>query len=147
MEPIVERQLRNLGVPNAELAATREKVLLGLENTHADARGRWILDTHKESRSEWAITAPTDVGVQKVVIDRTFVDEEGVRWIIDFKTGDHRGGQVEAFLDHEQERYRDQLERYADIIRRIDDRPVRVGLYFPLLKGWREWTPLTKEDS
>ena len=57
------------------------------------------------------------------------------------------GGQVEAFLDQEQERYRDQLERYADIIRRIDDRPVRVGLYFPLLKGWREWTPLTKEDS
>ena len=145
--PIVERQLRNLGVPNAELAATREKVLLGLENTHADARGQWILDTHKEARSEWAITAPTDVGVQKVVIDRTFVDEEGVRWIIDFKTGDHRGGQVEAFLDQEQERYRDQLDRYADIIRRIDDRPVRVGLYFPLLKGWREWAPLTKEDS
>ncbi len=147
MEPIVERQLRNLGVPNAELATAKEKVLLGLENALADERGRWILDTHKEARSEWAITTPTDVGVQKVVIDRTFVDEEGVRWIIDFKTGDHRGGQLEAFLDQEQERYRDQLDRYADIIRRIDDRPVRVGLYFPMLKGWRAWTPFAKEES
>jgi hypothetical protein len=79
--------------------------------------------------------------VRQVVIDRTFVDASGTRWIVDFKTGDHRGGQVEAFLDSEQERYADQLNRYADIMRRMDGRPIRVGLYFPLLKGWREWEP------
>ena len=32
-----------------------------------------------------------------------------------------------------------QLERYAVLMRRIDERPVKLGLYFPLLKGWREW--------
>ena len=43
------------------------------------------------------------------------------------------------FLDCEQQRYRVQLDRYAALMRRIDERPVKLGLYFPLLKGWREW--------
>ena len=43
------------------------------------------------------------------------------------------------FLDREQQRYRAQLERYAALMRRIDEQPVKLGLYFPLLKGWREW--------
>ena len=73
------------------------------------------------------------------VIDRTFVDENGVRWIVDYKTGTHEGGDVEAFLDREQERYRAQLEQYAALMRMLDNRPVKLGLYFPLLKGWREW--------
>jgi len=83
----------------------------------------------------------SDVPVRSVIIDRTFIDKDGVRWIIDYKTGDHEGGDTEGFLDREQARYADQLNRYADIIRRLDDRPVRVGLYFPMLRGWREWDP------
>jgi hypothetical protein len=46
---------------------------------------------------------------------------------------------VESFLDRERERYRAQLERYARLMRGMDDHPVRLGLYFPLLGGWREW--------
>jgi hypothetical protein len=71
-------------------------------------------------------------------MDRTFVDDHGDRWIVDYKTGGHEGGDSEAFLDREQERYRAQLERYAALMMARDARPVRLGLYFPLLKGWRE---------
>jgi hypothetical protein len=39
-----------------------------------------------------------------------------------------------------QERYRKQLEQYAALMRALDKREIRLGLYFPLLKGWREWT-------
>ena len=113
-----------------------------------DERGAWILAAHTDARSEWALSVPNlDVeksqSVQKVIIDRTFVDEHGTRWIVDFKTGDHSGGQVEQFLDAEQLRYSDQLNRYADIMSRIENRPIRVGLYFPMLRGWREWEPVT----
>ncbi len=73
------------------------------------------------------------------MIDRTFVDEHGVRWIVDYKTGTHAGGDLEEFLDREQERYRVQLERYAALMRMLDNRPVKSGLYFPLLKGWWAW--------
>jgi len=156
---VAERQLRNIGVHTEKLPNAVAGVLRAVQNTLADKRGRWILDTHAQARSEWALTVPVDTGatkdgsenlqslaprfvdVRRVVIDRTFVDEAGVRWIVDFKTGDHTGGQRDKFLDSEQERYADQLNRYADIIRRIDGRPIRVGLYFPMLKGWREWEP------
>ena len=74
-----------------------------------------------------------------LVIDRTFCDENGQRWVVDYKTSSHEGADVEGFLNREQERYRFQLDRYAALMRLIDGRPVKRGLYFPLLKGWREW--------
>ena len=75
-----------------------------------------------------------------MTIARTFVDEHGTRWIIDYKTGIHTGGGVNEFLDREQERYRGQLERYAGVMSKMEQRPIRLGLYFPLLGGWREWS-------
>ena len=53
--------------------------------------------------------------------------------------GAHEGGDLEEFLDREQERYRTQLERYAALMRALDNREIKLGLYFPLHKGWREW--------
>ena len=46
---------------------------------------------------------------------------------------------LDAFLDQEHERYRGQLEKYAEVLMKLDKRPVKLGLYFPLLGGWREW--------
>jgi ATP-dependent helicase/nuclease subunit A len=80
-----------------------------------------------------------DAQVVNIIVDRTFIDERGVRWIIDYKTGLHEGADLDGFLDNERERYRDQLERYATLLARLDSRPIRLALYFPLLKGWREW--------
>jgi ATP-dependent exoDNAse (exonuclease V) beta subunit len=74
----------------------------------------------------------------RVVFDRSFVDEQGVRWVIDYKTSQHLGSGIEQFLDREVERYRPQLQRYARIAQRLGPEPVRVGLYFPLMWAWRE---------
>ena len=46
---------------------------------------------------------------------------------------------LEAFLDQEQERYREQLETYGRILRLLEDRPIRLALYFPLFPAWRDW--------
>ena len=73
------------------------------------------------------------------MIDRTFVDEQGVRWIVDYKTGVHGGGGLDTFLDREQERYREQLEGYAALMRLKAPGPIRLGLYFPAIPGWRQW--------
>jgi len=72
-------------------------------------------------------------------IDRTFVDSDGTRWIIDYKTSRHEEEDVDAFLDQQQERYKEQLEKYGALMKLHEDEPIRLGLYFPLLKGWREW--------
>jgi ATP-dependent exoDNAse (exonuclease V) beta subunit len=73
------------------------------------------------------------------VIDRTFVDASGVRWIVDFKTSTHEGGGLDTFLDQEVVRYRPQLRRYAQLMRQWQPRQrVKMALYFPLLGAWRE---------
>ena len=88
-------------------------------------------------------------------IDRTFVDQDGTRWIIDYKTSRHEEEEVDAFLDQQQDRYKEQLEKYGASMKLQDDihgriraergqepgtaRTIRLGLYFPLLQGWLEW--------
>lgn len=130
--------LRTEGLDGEKLSEACRRVEGALRGALTDERGRWILSGHEEDRREYAISAVTKGRLQRFVLDRTFVDD-GVRWIVDYKTGVHYGGGVEAFLDNERERYRAQLENYAEAIQRIDSRPIRLGLYFPLLRAWREW--------
>ncbi|MGD0301763.1 MAG: UvrD-helicase domain-containing protein [Bryobacteraceae bacterium] len=131
--------LRNLGVPPSDLTEAAERVESALLRMLSDPKGRWILGRHAEDECELPITGLVGGKLYETVIDRTFVDENGVRWIIDYKTGSHEGGKLEIFLDNEQDRYREQLERYARLMMQRDARPIRLALYFPLLGGWREW--------
>jgi ATP-dependent helicase/nuclease subunit A len=138
----VTRELAALGLTGDEVSGAVEQVLAAIDTTLADPRGRWLFDPgHAEAHSEYAVTGLRDDKFAHLVLDRTFVDADGVRWIVDFKLSRHEGGDTEAFLDREQERYRPQLEGYARVMRDIDPRPIRVGLYFPLLPGWRDWAP------
>jgi ATP-dependent exoDNAse (exonuclease V) beta subunit len=133
-------ELAELGVPVELRDAAVERVASAVERTLSHERGRWLLDPgHRDSATELALTGFVGGDVVRVVIDRTFVDAAGVRWIADYKTSRHEGTGLDAFLDSEQERYRPQLERYATLLRRRGPEPVRLGLYFPLLSAWREW--------
>jgi len=76
------------------------------------------------------------------VLDRSFVDANGTRWIIDYKTASHEGGDISHFLDEEQERHTSQLQRYVAILKKLEpERETRTALYFPMLDAWREWKP------
>ena len=139
----IEGELRRRGVAADELSVAINRVVEALARTLDDERGRWALDAHSQAKSEWRLSGVMADEIVNVAIDRTFVDQEGVRWIIDFKTGGHEGGDVAAFLDSEQQRYRHQLEKYAALLQLLPGDSVpsatRLGLYFPQLKGWREW--------
>ncbi|MBM3357087.1 MAG: DNA helicase UvrD [Betaproteobacteria bacterium] len=138
---VLARDLARLGVPEPEIRNAVERVVRALHRSLTDERGRWVLGAHAQARSEFRLTGVAGGEVVNVAMDRTFVDERGTRWIVDYKTGVHEGGDVEGFLDRERERYRAQLEQYAALMRAMDNRPIRLGLYFPLLGGWREWAP------
>ena len=131
--------LRALDVPGEELETACDWVEQALANVLADPRGQWVLAGHRERNSEYALTGVYRGDIINIVIDRTFVDEEGTRWIVDYKTSRHESGDIDQFLDLQEERYREQLEKYAAVVSALDDRPIRLGLYFPLLRGWREW--------
>ncbi|HJY40656.1 MAG TPA: PD-(D/E)XK nuclease family protein, partial [Steroidobacteraceae bacterium] len=135
-------ELAELGVPPERLGAACDRVIAAMEHTLSDERGRWLLGLDsgiREAASELALSGVVEGQILEGVIDRTFVDESGQRWIVDFKTSTHEGGGLEAFLDEEVTRYRPQLERYARLMRAF--RPgetVRAALYFPALRQWRE---------
>ncbi len=110
-------------------------MIAALSTTLDDPRGRWLLGPQQNARNEYRLSTVVD-GVRRVlVIDRLFEDLAGA-WIVDYKTSSHEGSDLEGFLAGEQERYREQLERYAAAAGKDK---ARRGLYFPLLKGWREW--------
>lgn len=139
--------LESLGIPAEELPAALSRVCEALDSVLADACGRWLVDPgHESARSELALSGVDTDGLAHVVIDRTFVDSDGIRWIVDYKSGRHGGGDPQAFLDREQQRYREQLERYGRLLSAMDSRPIRLGLYFPAMGGWREW-PFTPENG
>jgi hypothetical protein len=139
LAPWIRGALLREGVDDAELGAAAAQVERAATRLLMDRRGRWLVDpAHPEARSEWALAGVDDGAIVHAVLDRTFV-ADGVRWIVDFKIGGHEGADVAAFLDHEVERYRGQLERYARLVRALEPRPIRLGLYHPLVGGWREW--------
>jgi ATP-dependent helicase/nuclease subunit A len=135
------RWLERNGVPEDRLNQATARVVEALLGVHRDPRGRWILKAgYREDLREHALSGYWEGEFSRVVLDRSFIDEAGVRWVIDYKTSQHLGGGLELFLDREVERYRSQLERYGRLAQRLGPQPVRLGLYFPLMAAWREWT-------
>ena len=136
------RRLVELGVPAGELAGALRRIRDARARVLADPRGAWLLDpAHTAAASELGLSSLRGGSIASARIDRTFIDPAGVRWIIDFKTSQHEGQELGQFLDRERERYAPQLESYAALLRSNEPgRPIRLGLYFPLHAGWREWS-------
>jgi ATP-dependent helicase/nuclease subunit A len=137
-----ERWLALHGVPDEHLERAVASVTAALLGVHRDARAQWMFKTgYRDDVREHALSGLWRGEVVRAVFDRSFIDEQGTRWVIDYKTSEHSGGGREQFLDLQVERYRPQLERYAVLARRLGPEPVRVALYFPLMRAWREWVP------
>jgi ATP-dependent exoDNAse (exonuclease V) beta subunit len=139
----IKTQLNEMLYSPDEVAQAFAKAKDALLNVKDDQKGQWLLGEHQDSRCEWELTGTvSDINgksvVRNFIIDRSFVDEEGIRWIVDYKTGDHKGSDVEAFIDSEVERYTPQLRQYQQIIKKVDNRPSKLALYFPLLKQFVE---------
>jgi ATP-dependent helicase/nuclease subunit A len=130
--------LSALGLPAAELPAAVDRVESALVQALSDDRGRWLLGPHGNASCEYSLCGVLEGRIVSARIDRTFIDEHGVRWIIDYKSSSHEGAGLEEFLDNERERYREQLARYRSLYGLLENRPVRTALYFPLLNAWRE---------
>ncbi len=138
--PLIRAELLRLGVPAREEPEATSQVVRALGNTLNSERGRWLLNRHAEARSEYAVSGKVQDQLVAATVDRVFRDEDGRFWIVDFKNSDHSGGKIDEFLQEEQRRYTPQLENYATLLRRVRTGPIMLGLYFPLLDAWREWS-------
>lgn len=132
---LLQQQLGALGVPRAEQPEAGRKVLRAIEKTLASERGRWILQPHSQAACELELSGTLAGEVVHLVIDRTFVSQDGTRWVIDYKTSlPQKEESLEAFVTREIEHYRAQLNRYLSLIKTYaPQHQARAALYFPLL--------------
>lgn len=123
----IETLLAELGLH--ETKACVSVVQRALSKVLNDARGRWILSAHRDAHSEYPLSMVNDnKKVQQIVIDRTFIDSQGTRWIIDFKTGEPEISDA----------HRRQLKTYGQAMAGLESCPQRLALYFPLHQTWLE---------
>ena len=121
----IRARLRMLGLRGGDLEHATREVDAAIRATFASARGRWLFaPAHREAHSEYRLAVVRGTQVGDVILDRTFVSADGVRWIIDFKTSTHEGGDLEAFMTSEVMRYRPQLEAYARALAVLGPEPV-----------------------
>ncbi len=128
--------LRTLGVQANEALRIAPRAVEILGRAVKDERGRWILGRREDGRVEWPVSGVVKGEVVHAVIDRTFVDN-GVRWVIDYKTSVHEGGSLDEFLENERKRYAPQLERYAELVG-SGETVVKKGIYYPALGAFME---------
>jgi ATP-dependent exoDNAse (exonuclease V) beta subunit len=139
----VRAALESLGVIPAELDSAAARVRQALRQTLAGEKGQWILRGGEDAHCEFAASVEIGGVIRHCVVDRTFIDGDGVRWIVDYKTSSIEGGGLDRFLDNQLDKYAGQLARYIELFRALENRPVRAGLYFPLLGAWREYQGAT----
>ena len=130
------RWARQMLVPEDEIGPVCDRVVQAIKGALADDKGRWILDGDGES--ELPISGICGGQLESVVIDRVRIDANGTHWIIDYKSSTHEGGNLDGFLQQEEDRYRPQLEKYASLYAALTGIRPKAALYFPLLQTFRE---------
>lgn len=124
-----ERWLAGRGWPAAEAQSGAARAACMLATTLASRDGQWVLRPRAESGAELAIAKLGAGGTAETrVVDRSFV-EDGVRWIIDYKTADLGPAADPARLAAHAERYRAQLASYAGLFA-AEGRPRRLAVFY-----------------
>lgn len=135
--------LLEAGIIGPPLARALKQLTTALAQLQTDTRAEWIFSPkHTNIECEWAVTGHLDGVATNIIIDRSFVDADGLRWIIDFKSSQPQRGSLATFIAKERNQYQSQLDHYATIIAQLEPRPathIRLGLYFPMCRGWCEW--------
>jgi hypothetical protein len=137
LRPGIARELERRGVRPGECSDAASQVLRALTQTLADERGRWLLGPRKDARSEYRVRRLVGSVMHSYVMDRVFRDDKGVRWVADYRRVLTKAEIRKRFSIGNSARYEPQLTRYAAAVGGTDK--TMVGLYFPLLAGWREW--------
>ena len=135
LERLIPAALKSQGLPPQMILEETKKGKTMLHNILNHPEGRWILEPHKDAHCEYSLSQIKNNTYQSRIIDRTFIDENNSRWIIDYKTGEHMGANLEKFFLNEKERYFNQLNQYEKLFKQLgEQRFIKKALYYPMHK-------------
>ncbi|NNM59424.1 MAG: UvrD-helicase domain-containing protein, partial [Legionellales bacterium] len=126
-------------LPAHTIPAAKVKILFCLDKMFHSTRGQWLFTqlSQAAARVEFALETLQYHEVKQYILDATFIDEHNTRWIVDYKTADNPDN-VATFLEEKQQLYAPQLEKYGELLAKMEKRPTRLALYFPMLDEWVE---------
>lgn len=132
LKPKIAACLEAQGLSKEQSKFQTIKGLKALKLALEDPNGKWMLSKRESARSEYSLISYSKNRFENRIIDRTFIDN-GTRWIVDFKTGEHEGAGLESFFNEEKIRYKPQLDAYEDLFRKKGETlPIKKALYYPL---------------
>ena len=103
-----------------------------LQKTLSSRELGWIFDhSQTESVAEYELQSKDTDVIQNHVIDRSFIDLEGIRWIIDYKSTKKPDHTTEnQFIVKQVALYQSQLQRYRNLFRTEQNKGVKTALLF-----------------
>ncbi len=102
-----------------------------IKKTTSNEDLKWIFDNSiTDSRSEFSISAIQNGQPKTYIIDRTFIDKENIRWIIDYKTGNPDTQNETEFVERQSKIHAPQLNQYKALFNKLESRKIKTALLF-----------------
>jgi ATP-dependent exoDNAse (exonuclease V) beta subunit len=141
--------LQQQNIEAESLTEALDITLISLNNALKNKKIIWALTSQfKQSANELAISSSglEFADKEKIesinhIVDRTFVDEQDTRWIVDYKTSYYSADMKiskQQFITEQTEKYKPQLDRYAQLFQQLENRKQILVLYFSYLDEWVE---------
>ena len=142
-------RLLQLGVKPQQVDDALNTVVTAVQAVLNNTDGQWIFDaSHRAAQNEWPLSCLSDEvpsSVYHYVIDRSFIDENNVRWIIDYKISAPSGAvTADDFVEQQKKQYSAQLSQYKNAVTQFDRASgesvveTKCALYFPLINRLAE---------
>ena len=133
-------ELATLRVPPTRKKWALDRLVQALLSMQADSQAGFLFEQYATQQNELALTSYERGAAKTYRIDRTFIDHQGTRWIVDYKTTTTKTKNLDAFVDIQVEkRHRTQLEKYGDLMHQLEPGPIKLAVYFPMLSKLRYW--------
>ncbi|KTC85802.1 UvrD-helicase domain-containing protein [Legionella drozanskii] len=127
---MIAKQFKSLGFTQMEQEEAFNALRRQITHLFSDPIGQWLSKVHHEERNEYELLINEQGLPSTRIIDRTFI-ENGIRWIIDFKTGN------EAEIT--QKEHHQQVTHYARLLATYSLEPIHCGLYYLSSGHWVTW--------
>ncbi len=131
----LRERLRRLGLEGEALKEGAQQAIAMLDACLSDPKLQWVFSpAHARIESPCRLSGLQQGRLTSVAIDRTFIDEAGVRWLIRFAPNDAPNASGGAAASE----IRAWVERVVPLARALGAEPVRAALYEPAGPSWRE---------
>lgn len=128
LRPAMLKWLQRQGIKSEMLESSADRTIAMLQTTLQSEDGRWLLKPRESASAELPISSLDETEARTQRLDLTFV-EDGVRWIIDYKSTAFAADVSEEVLMRQTETHREQLERYTKLFE-DEGLPVKSAIFF-----------------